>query len=307
MKKFLLLIIASGVLISCNQNDIEGGTSNFKREVYFALNIINVTTPTTRAAGNTWHNQDSIGIYMLDSDGDVVVEDRNNVKYVNDEVGFTGKFNPANEIIYFPDDGSNVVFMSYYPFTKSITDNIYNVNVSSQESLPAIDLLYSFDKTKKFNKAIENKFVKLTFDHQLTKININVKPGEELPDGYLDQLSVHFEGLNTTADFNLMTGVLGNIGNVADISTSETTVVADYNKSFEAIVLPEDPSGAKIVFNLNNGGEGDDDVFSWTFKDKEFEKSTEHNYNVTIRRSGIVVEATINQWKNSEPNEIEAE
>ena len=308
MKKLLLsAIIVTGGFFSCNQNNIEDGTSNQKREVTFASNIVKVSEPKTRASGQTWHVADSIGIYMLNSTGDAVVENRNNVKYINDQESSDGKFRPDNEIIYFPDDGSYVVFMSYYPYTKNITNDIYKVDVSSQTSLPAIDLLYSFDKLIKYNKATENKLVKLTFDHQLTKININVKPGEELPEDYLDALSVHIEGLNTTADFNLMTGVLNNTGNEADISTRGTTAVEGYKSSFEAIVLPEDPTGAKIVFDLNNGDGGDNDMFSWTFKEKEFEKSTEYNYNVIIKRSGIVVEATINPWIDGETSDIEAE
>ena len=310
MKKLLLsAIIVTGGFISCNQNNIEEGAFNQKREVTFASKIVNVSEPKTRASGQTWHAEDSIGIYMLNNTGDVVVENRNNVKYINDKESSEGKdiFKPDNEIIYFPNDDSYVKFMSYYPYTKSITNDIYKVDVSSQTSLPAIDLLYSFDKSTEYNKATVNKIVKLTFDHQLTKININVKPGEELPDDYLDELSVHIEGLNTTADFNLMTGVLDNTENETDISTRGTTAVVGYNSSFEAIVLPEDPTEAKIVFDLNNGDGGNNDMFSWTFKEKMFEKSTEYNYNVIIKRSGIVVEATINPWKDGGISNIEAE
>jgi len=308
VKKILLLtaIIVSGGFISCNKN-IEDETSTYKREVKFSSNIVNIVKPATRAAGQTWHTADSIGIYMFDSNVNDVVENRDNVKYINTIDGATGKFNPDSEIIFFPDDGSDVVFMSYYPFNKDITDKIYPVNVAVQTSLPAIDLLYSFDKDKQFNKATENKLVTLVFDHQLTKININVKPGEELPEDYLDNLTVHFEGLNTTADFNLMTGVLSSLGNTADISTLETTPVDGYSVSFEAIVIPADPTNAKIVFDLNNGDDSDDDMFSWIFKDKTFVKGTEYNYNVTIKRSGIVVEATINPWIKGDESNIDAE
>ena len=309
MKKLLLsVIIALGGLISCNQNDIEHCALKIKREVNFSSNIVSVKVPTTRAVDQTWHAADSIGIYMLNSSGADVVEDRNNVKYVNEEEGINGKFKPHSEIIYFPDDGSDVVFMSYYPFTKDITNKVYAVDVSSQNSLPAIDLLYSFDKLEKYDKATPDKLVTLVFDHQLTKININVKPGDELPEDYLDELTVHFEGLNTTADFDLMTGVLSNAQNKVNIYAKETTTVADgFKAGFEAIVLPADPTDAKIIFDLNNGSEGSDDMFSWTFKEKTFDKGTEYNYNVTLRRSGIVVEATINPWKNGDTSDIEAE
>ena len=309
MKKNLLLstIIALGGFISCNQNNIEDEISEHRKKIKFASNITSVSEPKTRMAGQTWHAGDSIGIFMLNESGSDPVENKENIKYINDKDGFEGSFRPESEIIYFPDNGSKVVFMSYYPYKKDIVDNIYEINVSSQNDQSAIDLLHSFNKEAIYDKTTVNKLVKLVFTHQLTKININVKRGEDLPEGYLDELTVHFEGLKTTADFDLMSGSLNNIENVANISAKATTTVSEYETSFEAIVLPISPTGAKIVFDLNNGDEGSSDIFSWTFKDELFEKSTEYNYNVTIKRSGIVVEATINEWIDGETKEIDAE
>ena len=309
MKKILLLsaIIVSGGFISCKQNDIENGTSGQRKEVKFNSNITSINEPKTRMAGQTWHTGDSIGIFMLNETGSELVESKENVKYINDKESTVGAFKPESEIIYFPDNGSEVVFMSYYPYKKDIADNIYKINVLSQNNQSAIDLLHSFDKEEKYDKTTEDKLVTLVFTHQLTKININVKRGDDLPEGYLDDLTVHFEGLKTIADFNLMSGLLSSADNTANISTKAIAAVNEYEASFEAIVLPVNPTGAKIVFNLNNGDGGSDDAFSWAFNNELFEKSTEYNYNVTIKRTGIVVEATINPWIDGGENEIDAE
>ena len=314
MKKFLLLstitAIAAGSFISCSQNDDEISPLESRKEVNFSSNIIKVTPPATRAAGDIWHENDSIGIFMFEEATTNVVEGMSNVKYTTATGGETGSFTAANKVIYFPDNSDKVRFMSYYPYTANLVGNTYKVDVSVQTNQPAIDLLYSFDTNAKYDKTTPDKKVSLVFDHMLTKININVKPGDGLEVEDLENIIVTLEGFNTKADFDLISGTFIDISDVNIITPLVITAKNGYVVSSDAIIIPTaNPSSAKIVFNLNNGvsEEIKNDIFTWTFKDKALENGYEYVYDVTVKRSGIVVEATINDWTTGDPEVIDAE
>ena len=316
MKKFLLLstiaVIAAGTFISCNQNDDKTTPSENRKEVYFSSNIMKIAhSVRTRMTGNVWAKNDSIGIFMFSETSTDVVEGMENIKYVSTNAGTIGKFEANDVTIFFPDNSDKVRFMSYYPFTTSIESNTYKVDVSEQEDQSAIDLLYSFDTDTKYDKTTTDKKVSLVFDHKLTKISINVKPGDGLKVEDLENILVTLEGFNTKADFDLISGTLSNILDVKKITPSVITAKDEYVVSSEAIIIPTaDPSSAKIVFNLNNGDETEEinsDIFTWTFKEIALESGYEYVYNVTVKRSGIVVEATIHNWITGEPENIDAE
>ena len=314
MKKFLLSAISfivAGAFVSCNQNN-DITPSNSRKDVKFSSNILKVDPPAkTRAAGEVWHQNDSIGIFMFESDATNVVDDMKNIKYTTEEGGKTGEFSADDVIIYFPDNGDKVRFMSYYPYTASIVNNTYIVDVADQTTQAAIDLLHSFDKDASFDKATIDKKVPLFFDHKLTKINVNIKPGSGLNSNDIINTIVTFDGFNTQVNFNLISGEFSNHDKPEIITLlKKGTAVDDYTVSYESIIIPTtDASEAKIKFDLDNG-DGQDiksNVFTWNFKDAVLEEGTEYTYNVTINRSGIVVEAEINDWTPTEANDIDAE
>ena len=294
------------MVISCSRPEI---TADEKIEAQFSSNIL-IMNSATKAAGNTWDATDAIGIYMYAESTLDVVENMKNVKYITDEGGTIGSFKPTGTRIYFPDNGDKVRFMAYYPQLDGIQVNdIYPVNVADQSEQEDIDLLYSFNQSAKYDKKSPDRKVPLAFDHQLTKIHVNVKAGEGLSNSDLQDIVVSFSGFNTTADFKLTDGFLNNLGAPEDIDMLKITAKEGYAASFEAIVLPstEIPT-ASIVFDLKNGSiepEIVNDIFTWDFNNS-LNKSTKYIYNVTINRSGIVVEATINDWTPTSEEDIDA-
>ena len=314
MKKILLSaisVIVAGAFVSCNQNN-DITPFDGRKDVRFSSNILKVTPPVkTRAANDEWHKNDSIGIFMFESEATNVVEDMSNIKYTTENDGKKATFSADDVVIFFPDNGDEVRFMSYYPYTASIVNNVYKIDVADQTTQAAIDLLYSFDESAKYDKATEDKKVPLVFDHMLTKIKINVKAGEGLENDDLEDIIVTLEGFNTKADFNLISGVTNNLLGVSTITPVKVTTIDNYKYSFESIIIPTTDAGeAKIKFDFNNGNAGQNissDVFTWSFKNAALNESTEYTYNVTINRSGIVVEAEINNWTSSEENNIDAE
>ena len=315
MKKYLLsaiAVIAAGAFTSCNQNGfgLENINPYSREKVNFSSNITKVNLPTTRAGGVKWDTNDAIGIFMFEKSSTNIVEEKSNIEYFTLSEGITGAFEPkGNDTIFFPDNGDEVRFMSYYPYTADITDYVYGIDVSNQASQSAIDLLYSFAYTDSYNKTVPGKKVPLVFDHKLTKININVRPEEGLNSNDLKDLIVTFEGFYTKAEFDLLTGDISEHSEIKSITPLKIEEIADYDFSYESIVLPmTDPSTASLKFDLNNKGEQNSDVFTWNFKaNGELKSGFEYTYNVTVNRSGIVVEAKINKWSNGGSENIIAE
>ena len=315
MKKLLSVftIMAAGAFVSCDKNEygIDNKTPNIKKEVNFSSNITKIELPLTRIAGTTWEKNDSIGIFMFKETSTEIAESKSNIKYTTANGGEVGTFLPTGEIIFFPDNNEKVRFMSYYPYTSDISSFTYKVDVSDQSKQSAIDLLYCFADTVLYDKITNSdKKVSLVFNHKLTKININIKPGDGLVGSDLENTVVSFIGFNTKADFNLISGTLSDPTEKNKITPLKiTTAEKDYTVSFESIVIPvANPSDAKIVFDLNNGGDGiNSDLFVWKFNTNELESGFEYIYNVTVKRSGIIVEAIIKEWENGGEKNIYAE
>ena len=212
MRKILLLslTVLATVLafISCEREKTIAH-DDVNVEVMFTSNIVSVN-PATKMGGNTWAINDLIGIYMFEDASTTVVEGIENITYKATTASNPGSFVPQTTTIYFPDNGSDVRFMSYYPYTAAIVSNIYEVDVSNQSNLSNIDLLYSFKTDAKYNKKTVDKKVPLVFEHKLSNIIVNVKAGEGLLNSDLEDIEISFAGLNTKADFNLLSGLLLN-------------------------------------------------------------------------------------------------
>ena len=300
MREKLLLsgiaIIASCALCSCISEEVlnrEPSVPADQKEAKFSSNIIETRSSDLRVSGSKWESGDAIGIFMIEEENYTVFKGKSNIKYVTEYGGYTGDFIPEGDKIYFPNDGREVRFMSYYPYNKAITGTIYNVDISNQFPQSNIELLYSFNTSATYNKNIEIRKVPIEFDHQLTKVYINVKNGTGLQGSDLMHLKVTLSGLSTKANFNLLTGKLNNFSGTAPISPSVLIAGGGNVYSCEAVVIPEaNMSNAKIVFNLNNGK-----VYTWNI-DRGFEKGKQHTYNATISNTGITVNSIVNNWHN---------
>ena len=306
MKKYFLFLGVAAIattlsLTSCSQDDDVKVPAD-KGVVKFSSNITDLN-PALRAAGDSWDEDDAIGVYMLESATTTVVDGMANVEYTTSTNGTSGTFTAKGPAIYFPFSGDQVRFMSYYPYNGDVATNgnVYSVDVVDQEDQSKIDLLYAFKEDGVFDITTTSP-VSLEFEHQLTKVILNVKAGSGLTADDLQNLKVHFDGLNTQADFNLFTGTLGTPGVIANIVPVATSAAEEFVASYEAIILPMEtaPEGSKIVFDLNEGEDTYEfKIFSWNFT-AGLESSTKYIYNVTINRTGVELSTTIKDWIGGE-------
>ena len=288
MTKLFALALLAGAMVSCSTEDTAPSTQNDKVAVQFTGGI----SVNTRAAGVAWADGDKIGIFMTGANqplsADAIKEGVDNVCYQsNGSIAFSPV--SGGKTIFFPIDG-DVDFYSYYPQT---TVNNYKValNMADQKSQEAIDFMYA--KTTGCHKSIPQ--VELKFNHKLSKLILNVQPGNGLTQDDLNNLTVTIKDQNTTATFNLADGVISGEGNPDNIQMKAVQV----GKIYEAILLPTATTTREIEFNLNNGH---DAPFVWKM-DSELEGGNLYNYTtVKLTRTTIEMTGTIESWNEVKNN-----
>ena len=242
MIKFFALALLAGAMVSCNTEDTASTTPNGKVAVQFTGGI----SVNTRASGLAWANGDRIGIFMTGTkqalSADAIKEGVDNVCY---QTSGSIAFSPISggKTIYYPIDG-DVDFYSYYPQT-TVSNYKVALNVADQTNQEAIDFMYA--KTTGCNKATPQ--VDLRFSHMLSRLILNVQPGNGLTEDDLNKLKVTIKDQNTTATFNLADGVISGDGNPANIKMKAVQV----GKRYEAILLPTASKIREIEFDLDNG------------------------------------------------------
>lgn len=298
---FLLAFIIMLVFLNCSKE------SSIDQEVIKEVKVtaafsgmLPSSQVTTRVTDSNWEKGDAIGLFMINSG---VPLDQNalesNVKYVTD--GGHTFYNPSENKVYYPKNKQNVDFIAYYPYNISLSDLIYDVDISSQINLSDIDLLYS-DNVKSVNSSSSSLNLQLT--HQLVKVVINLNAGNTGIE--IDNFSATITNVNRKASYLLSKG---EISDKSDIGTVSFNVDSD-NKTAQAILLPEeDLSDKELIIAIG------DTSFSLslenTTEDNRFNKSLKYSYPIVLRENekSILdgVSATIEDWTTNETDTVYAD
>lgn len=281
-EQLFLSAIVAFVFISCYQD--HPNPEDFKK--YINVNA-SIQKMQSRAFNSVWEKNDAIGIYMKKSDAnwsDAI--QANNVKYITDGTSIF-RVADAKKAINFPIDGSDASFVAYYPYKPVLPEMEYPVDIADQSNLPAIDLLYS-DNAKAVNS--EQFDINLVFEHQFSKVILNIIPEDPLHD--LSGLSANITGVGTKATFSLENGELS-----APIATGNISfnMSAD-GRTAEAILLPmQSLENKELVLSIASN------TFAFPL-DKSihiasFEKSTQYTYTITLTKEALSVSnAVISDW-----------
>lgn len=288
MKRIQSLLLTCMVLLAFSACNKQERCVDYPESSVLSFNAsIKKSTPVSRAHDASWDANDAIGIYMKTAGSDLttsVIAGCENVKYTTTTAMSDALFTSVATDMAYPDDGSNVDFVAYYPHKDNVAAYVLNVDVTDQSTPAAIDLLYSNDATGK-NKDSQSP-VMLTFTHELAKIVINTTAGKGISN--LTGLTLKVTGITPTATYALKDGILTPTGNAADISMRMTGSVA------EAIVVPGTAGDRTFIFELN-GNRYKYEVPATT----TFEKGHKYTYEATLAADGVTFvnpEGTITDW-----------
>jgi hypothetical protein len=282
----LLFLLGGGLFVACAKDPISEETPVVISEVPVVFSSELSDWSASRAANDSWGEGDQVGIYMFPhveeasvaADFSIYADTVSNVPYLTSGSGKSGALAVVSgqKAIVFPADNGQVNFVAYYPYqagTNTVNGHVYKVDVSKQSPAKAIDLLYHKGTGTAYSKT--NKNVTLGFTHQLSKLKISLVSASDME---VDLTAVTLMGFPSTADFNLSTGVLSNLGGTATSITSVKDVASsvDGQAVFEAIVVPHARNSytRNVIFEINNTNYG-----CWIPTSAAFKAGTVHSYN----------------------------
>lgn len=302
MKKNTCFVMLAALMMAGCNNEIDEQVMDSRRVPLQINGDINMLM--TRAADDHWDEKDAIGVYMVNAENSIV-GDVSNYRYTAVTGGQDGTFIPADEnnTAYFPEDGTAVNVMAYYP-QGDVDNGKLSLDLSDQSEQPRIDLMSARAEGASKNKPAIN----LSFTHRLTKLFFEIE-GDVNTDGIYAAIGNQY----TDIQYDILNDKLL----IADGSEKKDIVMKYWNLSnyrfTEAIVLPNEgkdnvAEDRKLTFKLNektfNAKIGSDTKFEagkkYTYKVK-FETTPSGNVNVSI--TGV----SIKNWddiNDSEGNTI---
>lgn len=285
MKKKTCFVMLAALMMAGCSNEVEEQVMDSRRVPLQINGDINMLM--TRAADDHWDKNDAIGVYMVNADG--IVDDVINYRYVTGEGN--GNFSPdgENNTAYFPESGTAVNVVAYYPHGDVDDNNKLSLDLANQNEQPDIDLMSAQAKGASKNKPDIN----LKFKHRLTKLFFEIEG------------NVNTDDINATIN-NQYTDIQYDILNdellIAAGDTQKEIGMKYWNldgyRFVEAIVLPNDENNSaverKLTFKLKekefNVAIGKDTKFEagkkYIYKVK-FDQTSSGNINVSITGVGI--------------------
>ena len=318
-------------MAACSNDEGDATVDNERVPLRIVSSISVEQSVTTRAANSAWEAADQIGIFCTEDNNtaniytDVTPTTCNNLPYIFDdgtnyETSGTNYRAFTGTTVYLPANGTNIDVYAYYPYKAqdSNSDGIDDlsptavpINVATQTWQKAIDFMRAAVADRNTN----NNTAELTFQHKLVKLQFNLKQGTDmLPDEIINaftngNLSVAIGGQPTAATYNIYTDVLSiTAGSTGITATAMTDAATGYDKSFEAIVLPNKMTaeGDELANNTaadrtvtiiigTTGGHplatpGPNYTFTFTIPGgTTFIAGNKYTYNVTVNTTSIQV------------------
>lgn len=294
MKKNTCFVMLAALMMAGCSNEVEEQVMDSRRVPLQINGDINMLM--TRAADDHWDDNDAIGVYMVNAENGIV-GDVSNYRYTVVKGGQNCTFNPADEnnTAYFPEDGTAVNVVAYYP-QGNVVENKLSLDLAIQNEQPKIDLMAA----KATDASKNNPAINLKFNHRLTKLffeiegDVNTDINATIGNQYTD---IRYD-------------IINNELSIADGDTKKEISMKYWNldgyRFVEAIVLPNDENNSavdrQLTFQLN------EKIFKATISSStKFEAGKKYTYKVkfeTTPSGNINVSITGVSIKNWDDGEI---
>lgn len=297
MKKNTCFVMLAALMMAGCSNEVEEQVMDSRRVPLQINGDINMLM--TRAADDHWDDNDAIGVYMVNAENSIV-RNVSNYRYTVVTGGQNGTFIPADEnnTAYFPEDGTAVNVVAYYP-QGNVVENKLSLDLANQDVQPKIDLMAA----KATDASKNNPTINLEFKHRLTKLFFEIE-GDVNTDGIYAAIGNQY----TDIQYDILNDKLL----IAEGSEKENIVMKYWNldegtnRFVEAIVLPNDENNSavdrQLTFKLN------EKIFNATISNSTtFEAGKKYTYTVkfeTTPSGNINVSITGVSIKNWDDDDI---
>ena len=308
MKKFRFLYIAAAALLfaACaNEEDGIGNSSPVAATIQ-----ANISKTVTRATvGNTWSENDAIGVYA--SSGVITKED--NKKYITKNGDGTFEADGNDNVIYFKDN-KETTFSAYYPYSESLTDGKMDWIMSEVEANQPCkaDVLFASGATaSKASPTVNFTDAEHRFKHCMSLVEFKIKPGQGVKDNNYKFNRLNMKGIFVSGKFDTRTGSVEAAGDRETLTSVFNDVSFESEESFAYIMLPQSLESNKMdieIYLLLNDSEVKYTTPITPSTNGQFEGGKKYTYNITVKNTGITIEkANIVPWENGDLGDLDAE
>lgn len=333
MKKYLILSAAVLAFAACQNNDDAVIESNDLVPLQVSVANLDVTQSVeTRAANSAWEAGDNIGILAVKTGSSYTALatqcNPSNMKYQfnngtdYETSGTTYRTFAANTTpVYLPANGDAIDVFAYYPWTDGVTianASSHAINVADQTTQKNIDYMVT-GRTSKTTQGGSQDIVKnyptcqLKFRHALTKLQFNLKAGSGMLASDItgaSPLTITIPaGWKTTANLDLFSGSITSLSGTGTAITplvmatpgAWTTPTGTADKSFEAIVLPQEISATTATLTMGSA------TYTFTIPAVTYEAGNMYVYDITVNAASLTVTAAITPWVTNTATAVTAQ
>ena len=282
-----------------------------------------ISTRTTNN-GTQWIANDSVGIYMMkNAAADInesLADDRLYLLTTDGNIGDKIALTPAEigQTIYYHASDA-IKFIAYYPWLPMTPGGIqsykYPIDVSVQQDTTHLDILYSeFDNQGQgVQRAVHaGGPVNLEFNHSMSKIIVNVRPGQApggaQTDVVIPGMQAMLNTMPTTAQLDLNTGNVINVGAPQAIGMLGVgDLDLNYDTTYQAIIIPHTivDHQERIQFITARR------QFTWEIPVttiQSFDAGYVYTFNLSlVGESEIQFEAKVTPWEAWQPAPVAAD
>ena len=303
MKKYIILATAALALAACSSDEVKEQEWNGE----IRLSSVSVVQ-ATRASGN-------IQSTVFDSGENVDI-------FINENTTGTASTTYTQPLVYttgtggsltapspqfYPSSGNGVNIFAVYPSGAATSVNGTAVAFSvktdqnSDANYKASDLMTGAPSSNPVGRTATT--VSLVFKHCLTKINLNIYPGEGISMDELSAAKVSILNATPNATFNVKTGAVtavSSVGTTAPVIDLGSVVPGqDGTITASAIIVPQTIAASTRFIRISIGTNPSTDLV-YALPEAAattFEASKVYTFNITARMSGLnITGSTITDW-----------
>lgn len=249
-------------------------------------------TSNTRVTDYGYEDQDKIGLYVVNYEGEIPGVLRNTGNYVhNMRFTYDGTWTP-DKMIYWKDENTKADFYCYFPYGKpsDLTSYAFSIkeNQSAEVNYKASDFLYG----KTLGVSPTDKAVSITTKHIFSCVIVNVEAGNGFTSESLSQaaIGVKINGIQTDAIIDLTKGVATATGTAKTILPLEN----GNNRSYKALIVPQTVSADNLITITIDGRD-----FNLK-KDFTFVGGKRHTIPVTVSKTSNGINVGVGPWEEDE-------
>ena len=298
MKKlFFFAAVASVMLTACSSENEEAKVTDSSPLRLSTQNITGMTRAAQDVQLTQFAASENVGIFLVEDNAGSPVTSGTNVTTYTQPLSYTadGAGNLSNTQ-YWPQDGNGLHIWGVYPLAAATTAAAYNAtgvsftvaaNQTADANYKASDLMTGVP-TAGNPVARTTSAVPMTFTHLLTKIDVNLTPGDGFVAGDLTSAVVSILGTLPTTTFGVQSTTIGAASGTA------TDITAGTGAATSAIIVPQAiAANANFIQVAVGGGNYIYKLATAT----TFAAHTKYTYNLTVNKTGLVLTVTtITDW-----------